>query len=94
QKADQEARQTGEAAAAKAKRIVEEGERRRAQIETLIGELEARRDDTLQELERLHAELASTIEKHKPGARSGRRNGGEDGDSARAAKAAETVAKP
>lgn len=88
QKADQDARQTGEAANAKAKRIAEEGERRRAQIEELIGGLDARRDDALQELEHLHGELASTIAKYKPGAPN-RRNGGEDGEGARAPKAAQ-----
>jgi hypothetical protein len=48
-------------AGAKAKGIVEEGERRRAQIETVIAELDARRDGTLEELDRLRRELASTI---------------------------------
>lgn len=92
QKADQDARQTGEAASAKAKQMVEEGERRRAQIEALIGELDARREGALRELKRLHDELASMIGKYKSGAGSNRRNGGEE--PARAAKAAETVPKP
>jgi DivIVA domain-containing protein len=74
EKADEDARRTGEAASAKARRIVEEGERRRAQVEAVIGELEARRDGTLQELRRLHGELATTIEQHKSGARSRKRN--------------------
>ena len=71
-----------------------EGERRRARIEALIGELDARRDGALRDLERLRGELASTIEKHKSSARSDRRNGGEDGEPAKAAKTAKTVAKP
>jgi cell division septum initiation protein DivIVA len=89
-KADQDARRTGEAASAKAKGIVEEAERRRAQIEAVIAELDARRDGTLQELERLQGELASTIAEHKSGAhaRSGAENSGRP-----EAKAAGTVAK-
>jgi cell division septum initiation protein DivIVA len=67
-KADQDARRTEDAAGAKAKGIVEQAERRRAQIEAVIAKLDARRHDTLRELERLHSELASTIEEHRPGA--------------------------
>jgi cell division septum initiation protein DivIVA len=80
EKADQDARRTGEAASAKAKGIVERAERRRAQVEAVIAELDARRDGTLRELERLHGELGSTIEEHKPGARPHGRAGGEDGE--------------
>jgi DivIVA domain-containing protein len=94
EKADEDARRSGEAASAKAKRIVEEGERRRAQVEAVIGELEARRDGTLQELQRLHGELASTIEKHKSGARSRTRKDGEVAERTPATKAADPVAKP
>jgi DivIVA domain-containing protein len=68
EKADQDARRTGEAAGAKAKGIVEEAERRRAQIEGAIAQLDARRDGTLKELERLRDELASTIGERKSGA--------------------------
>ena len=93
EKADQDARRTGEAASAKAKGIVEEAERRRAQIEAVIAELDAHRDGTLQELERLRGELASTIGEHKSGARSQGRSGGENGERAQA-KAAGAVAKP
>jgi hypothetical protein len=63
-KADEDARQTAAAADARAKEIVEEGERRRAQIEAVVTELASRRDHTVQELERLRAELASTIGTH------------------------------
>jgi DivIVA domain-containing protein len=63
-KADQDARRTALAAQAKAKEIVEEGERRRAQIEAVVTELESHRDHTVRELERLRAELASTIGTH------------------------------
>jgi DivIVA domain-containing protein len=80
EKADQDARRTGEVASAKAKGIVEEAERRRAQIEAVIAELDARRDGTLRELERLRGELASTIGEHKSVARSHRPSGGENGE--------------
>jgi len=93
EKADEEARRIGEAAAAKAKRLVEEGERRRAQIEAVIGDLETRRDGALQELQRLQGELGSTIEKHKFGARSPRRNEREVADRPAVTKAADPVAK-
>lgn len=76
-KADQDARRIGEAARAKAKGIVEEAERRRAQIEAVIAELDARRYDTLSDLERLRGELDSTIGKHTSTARppGGEKNG-------------------
>jgi DivIVA domain-containing protein len=91
-KADQDAHRTAEAASARAKRLVEEGERRRAQIEAVIGELESRRDGTLDELQRLRDELAPTIEKHKPGPYSRGRNGGASAEPAQT-KTAEPVAK-
>jgi cell division septum initiation protein DivIVA len=93
EKADQDARRTGEAAGAKAKAIVERAERRRAQVEAAIAELDARRAGTLRELERLRGELGSTIEEHKPGARPHGRGGGEH-DKRPQAKAADPVAKP
>jgi DivIVA domain-containing protein len=88
ERADQEARRTAEAATAKAKGIVEEAERRRAQIESVIAELDARRDSALRELERLQGELASTIGKHTSRTRSTRHNGDEDSEPAAPAKAA------
>jgi hypothetical protein len=87
EKAHEDARRTGEGASAKAKRVVEEGERRRAQIETAIDGLATRRDGTLEEVQRLHDELASTIEKHKPAARSRTRSDGRSREPAQAAKA-------
>jgi cell division septum initiation protein DivIVA len=90
EKADQDARRTGEAASAKAKGIVEEAERRRTQIEAVIAELDARRKGTLRELERLHGELASTIEEHQSGAYG--RSGGENGERPQA-KAGDAAAK-
>lgn len=92
EKADQDARRLGEESAAKARRTIEEGERRRAQIEEVIAGLDARREGTLQDMERLQGELAATIGKHKAGARpAGRRNGVKD--EAKAAKTADAVAE-
>ena len=92
-KADNDARRTAEAASATAKRIVEQAEQRRAEIEAVIAALDAQREDTLRELERLQGELASTIKEHKPGARSHGRDGRE-GTARAKAKAADPVAKP
>lgn len=86
EKADQEARRTGEAAGAKAKQTVEEGDRRRAQIDAVIADLDARRDDTLRQLERLRGDLSSTIEQHQPAPLSKKRNGGGGADRAETAK--------
>ena len=94
EKADEDARRTGEAASTKAKRVVEEAERRRAQIEAVIGELETRRDGALQELQRLQGELASTVEKHRSGSSSRKRNDGEAADRTVATKPADPIAKP
>jgi cell division septum initiation protein DivIVA len=69
-KADEDARRTATAAHAKATEIVEEGERRRAQIEAVVIELKSQRDHTVQELERLRTELASAIGTHTAAARS------------------------
>jgi DivIVA domain-containing protein len=90
---DQDARRTAEAASAKATEIVERAERRRAQIEAVIAQLDARREDTLRDLERLQGELASTIAEHKPGARPPGRGSREGAESAQA-KPADPVAKP
>ena len=93
EKADEDARRSGEAASAKAKRVVEEGERRRVQIEAVIGDLEARRDGALQELQRLQGELASTIEQHKSGARLHKRKDGAVAERSPATRPADPVAK-
>jgi cell division septum initiation protein DivIVA len=90
EKADEDARRTGEAASAKAKGIVEEAERRRAQIEAAIAELDARRDATLRDMERLRGELASTVAEHKPGVAE---RGGGGTSEPRGAKEARAVAK-
>jgi colicin import membrane protein len=67
ERAEEEARRAVEAAHAKAKRIVEEGEKRRAGIEGVIADLAARRDETLEQLDRMQAELAATTAKHRGG---------------------------
>jgi DivIVA domain-containing protein len=63
-KADKDARRSTDAAQAKAKGIIEDANRRRAQVEGVIAELEARRDAALGALERLRGDLASTIGDH------------------------------
>jgi DivIVA domain-containing protein len=69
-KADADATATAEAAAAQAKDTIEEGERRRAQIESVIADLEVRRDDALADLDSLRKELGAAIANHRPAARS------------------------
>jgi DivIVA domain-containing protein len=68
--ADADAHQTAEAASAQANATVEEGERRRAQIESVIADLEVRRDDALADLDALRKELGAAIASHRPAARS------------------------
>jgi DivIVA domain-containing protein len=63
-KTEQDARRTAEVARAAAQQIVEEGQRRLAEIEAVVSELEARRDGTIRELDRLRADLSSTIGTH------------------------------
>jgi DivIVA domain-containing protein len=68
-KADADARSTTEAATIEARETVDEGERRRAQIEAVIASLEIRRDDVLADLDRVCEELAAVIADHRaPGA--------------------------
>jgi DivIVA domain-containing protein len=68
-KAEEAARQTAAEARAEAKEIVEKGERRRTEIEAVVGALEARRDHTVDQLERLRTELGSTIGTHTAASR-------------------------
>lgn len=83
-RADEYARSSSETAGAKAKRIIEESERKRAQIETTISELDGRRGTTLGDLERLQAELGTMLDKYAPGRRpANRRNGGKDAQRAK-----------
>jgi DivIVA domain-containing protein len=73
-KADANAAAAAEAAAAQAQNTVEEGERRRAQIESVIADLEVRRDDALADLDALRKELGAAIASHRPAARSNGRS--------------------
>ena len=68
-KADEDARQTTKGARDEAAGLVREGELRRVQIEATVSELEAHRDSTLADLDRLRGELASTLGTHKPDAK-------------------------
>jgi DivIVA domain-containing protein len=92
-KADKDARESADAARAEAKRIVEEGERRRAEIEAVVSELEARRDRTIHELDRLRAELSSTLGTHDFDGGTHERGADKPGDDAQPAKEADAVAK-
>jgi cell division septum initiation protein DivIVA len=67
-KADEDAGKLGEKARADAARVVEEAERRRVQIEAAVVELEARRDRTIEQLDRLRSALSSTLGTEEPAA--------------------------
>ena len=67
--ADADAQRMVAEASAEARENVEEGERRRGQIEAVIADLEVRRDDALSDLERLRGELGTTISSHRQAAR-------------------------
>ncbi|HEX7298425.1 MAG TPA: DivIVA domain-containing protein [Solirubrobacteraceae bacterium] len=73
--ADADARRLAEAADTEARETIEEGERRRGQIEAVIADLEVRRDDALSDLERLRGALAATIADHRQAAPSNRSRG-------------------
>jgi DivIVA domain-containing protein len=90
-KAEDEGRQSVEAAEARARRIVEEGERRRAAIEAVVAELDARRDEALNQLERLGTELGTTVDRHRGVERPGERNGGKARERTKDADAQPTV---
>jgi DivIVA domain-containing protein len=62
--ADRDAEQTLRKARAEAKRVVDEASARRHDIEAVIADLEARRDEVLRSLERLSTELAGTATEH------------------------------
>ena len=65
-RAEGDAKRTREEATAEATETVEEGLRRRGQIDDEIHELEAHRDEVLDDLGRLRAELGQTINAHRP----------------------------
>jgi DivIVA domain-containing protein len=62
--ADREAEQTLTRARAEAKRVVDEANARRQDVEAVIADLEARRDEVLESLERLSSELSGTATQH------------------------------
>ena len=64
--ADDYAAKVREDATAEASDTIEDGLRRRAQIDDEIKELDARRDAALERMEQLRAELAATMEGHRP----------------------------
>ena len=65
-RADRDAEQTEKRANAEAKRILDEAARRRSDIETVIADLEARRDAVVADLQRLSSELAGAATEHGP----------------------------
>jgi hypothetical protein len=58
-----------------ARETIEEGERRRAQIEAVIADLEIRRDDALADLDRLRGGLSATIAGYCPAGPANGRDG-------------------
>jgi len=62
--ADRNAEQSLTKARAEAKRIVDEANERKQDIEAVIADLEARRDEVLDSLERMSTELAGTATQH------------------------------
>jgi DivIVA domain-containing protein len=68
--ADDYAQKARKDANAEASETIEEGLRRRALIDEEIKELDARRDAALERMEQLRAELAATMEGHRPPATS------------------------
>ncbi len=64
--AERKAREALEAARAEATRIVEEGTRRREEIEAVIANLVRRRDDVLADTEQLSSKLTRAVSDHRP----------------------------
>jgi DivIVA domain-containing protein len=62
--ADRDAEQALTKARAEAKRIVDEANERKQDIESVIADLEARRDEVLESLERMSTELSVTATQH------------------------------
>jgi DivIVA domain-containing protein len=71
-----EARKVLEAATAKARQTVAKGEQRREAIETVIADLRARRDELLDELERLGGAASAAVASHRPRAGTGEKPAG------------------
>jgi DivIVA domain-containing protein len=64
--ADEETIRLIESAKAKARRIIEEGEQRRGDLEAIIADLVRRRDGVLAEIERLQGQLQAAVVEHRP----------------------------
>jgi DivIVA domain-containing protein len=64
--AEEGARETIASAQAQASRIVDEGTRRREDIEAVIGDLVRRRDDVLTDAEALAGRLEEAVREHRP----------------------------
>jgi DivIVA domain-containing protein len=64
--ADRIARETIEAAETQARRIVEDGEHRREDLEAVIADLVRRRDDVLADTQELSARLTAAVGQHRP----------------------------
>ena len=66
EEAEAEAKKIADAARTEAERIVEDAQRRKADTEALISDLEERREAVLAELERLATDVAGTATQHRP----------------------------
>ena len=66
EEAEKEAQQSRQAAERDSKKIVGEANKRKADIEALIADLEQRRDAVLAELDRLASGIAGTATQHRP----------------------------
>jgi DivIVA domain-containing protein len=71
-----EAQKVLDAATAKARQTVAKGEQRREAIEVVIADLRARRDELLDELERLGGAASAAVASHRPKAGNGENPGG------------------
>jgi DivIVA domain-containing protein len=65
-KAEEDARETIDQAQAQVRRIIEEGSRRREDIEAVIADLVHRRDDVISDTEELSSKLNAAVSKHRP----------------------------
>jgi len=92
-KADADAQESADKAAAHARATIEEGERRRGQIESVIADLEVRRDDALTDLDALRKELGAAIASHRPATRSNGKQAREAREAAGKDKEKEPAAK-
>lgn len=66
QEAERDAREAVSAAQAKARRMIEEGEKRRGSIESVIADLVQRRDAVIADMDRLTGQLRTAIGEHHP----------------------------